>query len=214
MSGYLAIELGKLGVDDEAIVEYCVGLLEDTSMDDEEKHEAIVGYLEAAESEHDFTQVVNRALALVAGDKAQRELDAHEQAQQALRGALEKEREELLRDAQDAKTVVAGRQLTAEERRQRERVLKAYDVRAPEIIEGANGEAEIVYREHAGGDDQQGLERNTNAQIVADKERAQREANRVAHQKKKEREKELLEKDRLKKEKEKKRTMKGEKRRM
>ncbi|KAJ1924520.1 hypothetical protein GGI01_002675 [Coemansia sp. RSA 376] len=212
MSEYLATELGKLGVDDEAIVEYCVGLLEDTSMDDEEKHEAIVGYLEATESEQDFTQVVNKALELVAGDKAQRDLDALEQAQQALRGALEKEREELLRDAQDAKPVAAGRQLTAEERRQRERVLKAYDVGAPEIVEGANGESEIVYREHTG--DEQVLERNTNAQIVADKERAQREANKAAHQKKKEREKELLEKDRLKKEKEKKRTMKGEKRRM
>ncbi|KAJ2817184.1 hypothetical protein GGI24_005484 [Coemansia furcata] len=212
MSEYLALELGKLGVDDEAIVEYCVGLLEDTSMDDEEKHEAIVGYLEATESEQDFAAIVSKALELVAGDKAQRELDAQKQAQQALRGALEKEREELLRDAQDSKPVAASRQLTAEERRQRERVLKAYDVAAPEIVEGANGEAEMVYREHT--DEQPGLEKNTNAQIVADKERAQREANRTAHQKKKEREKELLEKDKLRKEKEKKRTMKNEKRRM
>ncbi|KAJ2740643.1 hypothetical protein GGI20_005701 [Coemansia sp. BCRC 34301] len=213
MSEYFAAELGKLGVDDEAIVQYCVGLLEDTSMDAEEKHEAIVGYLEAvAAGEQDFASVVSKAISLVAGDKEQRDLDARALAQQALRGALEKEREELLRDAQSAKPVAATRQLTADERRQRDRVLKAYDVGDPEIAEGANGEAEIVYREHKEGDFV--LERNTNAQVVADKEKAQREANRMAHQKKKEREKELLELDKLRKEKEKRRTMKNEKRRM
>ncbi|KAJ2730425.1 hypothetical protein IW152_005264 [Coemansia sp. BCRC 34962] len=212
MAEYLAAELSKLGVDDETIVEYCVGLLEDTSMDAEEKLEAIVGYLEATEVEQNFTLIVNKAIELVAVDKAKRELDAQELAQQALRGALEREREELLRDALDTKTVAAGKQLTAEERRQRERVLKAYDIGEPEIVEKANGESEIVYREQAG--DVPVTERNTNAQIVADKERAQREASRLAHQKNKEREKELLEKDRLKKEEKKKRTMKNEKRRM
>ncbi|KAJ2330431.1 hypothetical protein GGI00_003706 [Coemansia sp. RSA 2681] len=210
MSEYFTAELGKLGVDDEAIVEYCVGLLEDSSIDDEEKHEAIVGYLEAASaSEQDFAPAVSKAISLVAGDKEQRSQDARELAQQALLAALEKEREELLCEAQAAKP--ATRQLTAEERRQRDRVLKAYDVGAPEIVEGANGEAEIVYREHKEGEV---MERNTNAQVVADKERAQREASKAAHQKKKEREKELLELDRLRKEKEKKRTMKSEKRRM
>ncbi|KAJ1997424.1 hypothetical protein GGI04_005410 [Coemansia thaxteri] len=145
-------------------------------------------------------------------------MSAQEQAKLALRRAQEKEREELLRDARNvnASASTAARQLTAEERRQRERVLKAYDYAAPEIVEGANGEAELVYREQAAGGsgDQQGLERNVNAQIVADKERAQREANRAAHQKKTEREKELLERDKLRKEKEKRRTMKTEKRRM
>ncbi|KAJ2413694.1 hypothetical protein GGI10_002886 [Coemansia sp. RSA 2530] len=211
MAEYLKVELAKLGVDDDAIVEYCVGLLEDTSMDAEEKHEAIVGYLEAAEATQDVAPTVLKAIDLVAGDQAKRDLDAHELAQQALKGALAREREELLRDAPDNKPV-AGRQLTADERRQRERLLKAYGSVEPEIVETANGESEIVYREQAG--EGPVMERNMNAQIVVEKERAMREAGRLAHLKNKEREKELLEKDRLKKEEKKKRTMKNEKRRM
>ncbi|KAJ2254073.1 hypothetical protein EV176_007363, partial [Coemansia sp. RSA 451] len=73
-----------------------------------------------------------------------------------------------------------------------------------------NGETEIVYRET---NDTVRSEGNDNAKIVADKERASRENAKVAHQKKVEREKELLEQDRARKDKEKRRTMKKEKRR-
>ncbi|KAJ2757790.1 hypothetical protein IWQ57_007003, partial [Coemansia nantahalensis] len=70
MSAYLGDELAKAGVDDAAIVEYCVGLLVDDSMDADEKEEAIVGYLESA-TEADLSDVVRKAIALAAEEHAQ-----------------------------------------------------------------------------------------------------------------------------------------------
>ncbi|KAJ1836772.1 hypothetical protein LPJ73_007619, partial [Coemansia sp. RSA 2703] len=107
------------------------------------------------------------------------------------------------------------RELTAEERRQREKLISAYEYRSAEIVERADGEAElVVLRDDSKNAADMGIERNSNAQVVAEKERLARESSRMAHQKKVEREKELLEADRLRKEKEKRRTMKKEKRRI
>ncbi|KAJ1936185.1 hypothetical protein FBU59_005139 [Linderina macrospora] len=212
MSAYLKSELSKHGIDDEAIIEYCVGLLDDETMETDEKQEAIAGYLEAV-TEQDLSDLISTALTKTTIAQQEAELAAQAAAQQKLNRALELEKAELEKDAQEARDPVATRQLTMEERRQREKLLMTYGFDVPEIVENANGEAEIVYREATAGTDM-GVERNLNAQIVADKERAVRETSRAAHLKKVEREKELLEKDRLRKEKEKRRTAKKEKRRM
>ncbi|KAJ2781514.1 hypothetical protein H4R18_002840 [Coemansia javaensis] len=218
MSKYLAEELARGGVDDEAIVEYCVGLLDDGSMDAGEKEEAIGGYLESA-TETDFGAVVRRAIELAADERRQREAETQQQAAAARQLAQERERAELQRDAQggaQGQQQQSGqqKQLSAEERRQREHLLKTYGFQEPEIVEGRDGEAEIVYRDTAADRAELPAEINDNAARVAEKERAMRESSRLAHQKKVEREKELLEKDRLRKEKERRRTMKNEKRRM
>ncbi|KAJ2805763.1 hypothetical protein H4R21_001135 [Coemansia helicoidea] len=212
MSAYLGGELAKAGVDDAAIVEYCVGLLVDDSMDADEKEEAIVGYLESA-TEADLSDVVRKAIALAAEEHAQSQVAGAERARAAMARAAERERAELQRDAHGSGgPKPAARQLTAAERQQREEFLKRYGFDEPEIVEGKDGEAEIVYREARNAS--VAIEGNNNAQIVADKQRAARESDRLAHQKKVEREKELLEKDRLRKDKERRRTMKNEKRRM
>ncbi|KAJ1642888.1 hypothetical protein LPJ64_005298 [Coemansia asiatica] len=219
MSQYLAQELGQLGVDDEAILEYCEGLLKDDSMDDEEKVEAITGYLEAVIPNQDFSAAVSKALDKLSDEKKKQQAEDQRTAQIALSQALEKEKEELKRDAQLAQQHLQhqqkpNRQLTAEERKQREKLIAAYDYHGVEIVERADGEAEIMIKEQTKDGNDAGLQKNNNAQIIAEKERAARESSRNAHQKKVEREKELLELDRLRKEKEKRRTMKKEKRRM
>ncbi|KAJ1811988.1 hypothetical protein LPJ56_004085 [Coemansia sp. RSA 2599] len=218
MSSYLAQELNRLGVDDEAILEYCEGLLADDSMDSEEKVEAVTGYLEAVIPDQDFSAAVAKALEKLSAEKKRQQAEDQRMAQMALSQALEKEKEELKKDAQLAQHLVQqqkpARQLTTEERKQREKLIAAYEYRGVEIVERADGEAEIVIKEQAMRDGDVGLQKNTNAQLVAEKERAARESSRAAHQKKVDREKELLEIDRLRKEKEKRRTMKKEKRRM
>ncbi|KAJ1943334.1 hypothetical protein EC988_006260, partial [Linderina pennispora] len=162
----------------------------------------------------DLSELVATALTKTAAAQHEAELAARQAAQQKLDRALELEKAELEKDAKDARDPIAPKQLTMEERRQREKLLMTYGFDVPEIVENANGEAEIVYKEAAAAGTDMGLGKNTNAQVVADKERALRESSRAAHQKKVEREKELLEKDRLRKEKEKRRTAKKEKRRM
>ncbi|KAJ2358823.1 hypothetical protein IWW50_000800 [Coemansia erecta] len=207
MSQYLTAELAKIGVDDEAIVEYCAGLLTETSMDDEEKQEAIVGYLEAV-VDSDTSGIVSKAIELTAKEHAQHKAEDEQRAKEELDRAQERERIEFQRDMEQVKH--EERQLTSEERKQRDNLLKKYGGGELEVVE-KNGEAEIVYREVKNTMRSEG---NNNAKIVADKERASRENAKLAHQKKVEKEKELLEKDRLRKDKEKRRTMKKEKRRM
>ncbi|KAJ2232953.1 hypothetical protein IWW45_004573 [Coemansia sp. RSA 485] len=216
MSLYLAQELGRLGVDDDAILEYCSGLLTDDTMEDEEKSEAIIGYLGAVIPDQDLSTTISQALEKLAAERQQQQVANQQMAQMALTQALEKEKEELQKDSLLAQQQpLLSKQLTAEQRKQREKLIAAYEYRGVEIVERADGEAEMVVRDQQGkGGMDIGLLKNTNASLVADKERMARESSRAAHQKKVEREKELLEIDRLRKEKEKRRTMKKEKRRM
>ncbi|KAI9471538.1 hypothetical protein LPJ78_002446 [Coemansia sp. RSA 989] len=202
MAEYLAEALKEIGVDDEAILEYCAGLLGEETMSEEEKREAISGYLEAV-TEANVIEIINKALEISAQEQVQKEARQQQQAKEALAKARELERKEL-----EAAETIKTRQLTSEERRQRENILAKYDKQQLEVVE-KNGEAEIVYREVK---ETIRIEGNNNAKMVAERERAFREKAKLAHQQKVEREKELLEKDRARQEK--KRTMKREKRRM
>ncbi|KAJ2547114.1 hypothetical protein EV175_005348 [Coemansia sp. RSA 1933] len=215
MSAYLDERLRALGVDDAAIIEYCVGILEDVTEDADDKKEAILGYLEAV-SDTDFSAVVQQAIAKLSEASAEKEKEKELEAKERLDQALEAEKKDLQETVGSA--TAAGpvkKQLTVEERRRREKLLSKYDQNDMEIIERPDGEAEIVYRGGGGVEKIQDTPvRNANAQLVVDKEKAQRERSRVAHQKKIEKDKEQQEYERLKKEKEARRTMKKEKRRM
>ncbi|KAJ2712452.1 hypothetical protein H4R19_002747 [Coemansia spiralis] len=212
MSAYLGDELAKAGVDDAAIVEYCVGLLVDESMDADEKEEAIVGYLGAV-TEADLADTVRKAIALAGDEHIQSQVASEQRAREAMARAAERERAELQRDTQGSGAPKQpAKQLSASERLRRDEFLKRYGFEEPEIVQGKDGEAELVYREARNAPI--AIESNDNARIVAEKQRAARESDKAAHQKKVERDKELAEKDRLRKDKEKRRTMKGEKRRM
>ncbi|KAJ1731755.1 hypothetical protein LPJ72_003771 [Coemansia sp. Benny D160-2] len=215
MSAYLDEKLRALGIDDAAIIEYCTGILEDTTTEAEDKQEAILGYLEAV-SEADFSGVVREAIFRLSAASAEKEREQQAEARERLGQALEAEKRELqdVMAANPARDAVR-REMTMEERRRREQLLSKYDLNDVEIVERPDGEAEIVYR--GGGASEKTHDtpvRNSNVQLVLDKEKALRESSRAAHEEKVRKDKELLERDRLKKEKEKRRTMKKEKRRM
>ncbi|KAJ2394308.1 hypothetical protein GGI05_002092 [Coemansia sp. RSA 2603] len=214
MSLYLADELAKLGLDDEALIDYCVGLLDDDTISLSDKAEMILGYLDPSTDSTKIEALLTHAHTLAEELKQKQQAESAETAKAELAQALAREKQELQRDAQE-QVKQTTRELTAEERRQREKLISAYEYRSAEIVERADGEAElVVLRDDSKNAADMGIERNSNAQVVAEKERLARESSRMAHQKKVEREKELLEADRLRKEKEKRRTMKKEKRRM
>ncbi|KAJ1725774.1 hypothetical protein LPJ53_000035 [Coemansia erecta] len=214
MSSYLSDELAKLGVDDQAIIDYCVGLLDDDTLSLSDKAEMILGYLDPSTDSATIEALLTHAHTLTEELKQKQQAELAETAQVELAQALAREKQELQRDAME-QVKQPTRELTADERRQREKLIAAYEYRSAEIVERADGESELVVLHDEGSKTADaGLQRNSNAQAVADKERLARETNRAAHQKKVEREKELLEADRLRKEKEKRRTMKKEKRRM
>ncbi|KAJ2659385.1 hypothetical protein IWW48_003532 [Coemansia sp. RSA 1200] len=214
MSAYLDEKLRALGIDDAAIIEYCTGILEDTTAEAEDKQEAILGYLEAV-SETDFSEVVREAISKLSEASAEKERELQAEARERLGQALEAEKRELQEVASKPAFDSVKREMTMEERRRREQLLSKYDLNDIEIIERPDGEAEIVYR---GGGASEKLHdtpvRNSNVQLVLDKEKALRESSRAAHEEKVRKDKELQERERLKKEKEKRRTMKKEKRRM
>ncbi|KAJ2291724.1 hypothetical protein IW141_002464 [Coemansia sp. RSA 355] len=163
MSQYLTEELAKIGIDDEAIVEYCAGLLSDTTMDDDEKREAVTGYLEAV-VDTDVTAIITKELELTSAKTADLKAAADQLLRDKLSEAHTRERAEFQRDMQAATR--EERHLTLDERKRREAFLKKYGYGTLEVVE-KNGETEIVYRET---NDTVRSEGNDNAKIVADKE--------------------------------------------
>lgn len=112
--------------------------------------------------------------------------------------------------------------MTKEERKKRDALLAQYGYDLDEMVEGADGEMEIVYKDRSGkGGADKGvstgdplLMANNNADIVKQKEAARRAEMKKASENEKKRNKAALEKQRLAQEKEKRRTQKSEKRRM
>ncbi|KAJ2510254.1 hypothetical protein GGI11_005556, partial [Coemansia sp. RSA 2049] len=186
MSAYLDEKLRVLGIDDAAIIEYCTGILEDTTTEAEDKQEAILGYLEAV-SEADFSGVVREAISKLSEASAEKEREQQAEARERLGQALEAEKREL-QEVLASKPALDSvrREMTMEERRRREQLLSKYDLNDVEIVERPDGEAEIVYR--GGGASEKPLHdtpvRNSNVQLVLDKEKALRESSRAAHEEK------------------------------
>lgn len=110
--------------------------------------------------------------------------------------------------------------MTKEERKKRDALLAQYGYDLDEMVEGADGEMEIVYKDRSKGSSagvntsDPLLMANNNADIVKQKEALRRADMKKASENEKERNKAALEKQRLAQEKEKRRTQKGEKRRM
>lgn len=111
--------------------------------------------------------------------------------------------------------------MTKEERKKRDALLAQYGYDLDEMVEGADGEMEIVYKDRSAKGSSVGvstgdplLMANNNADIVKQKEASRRAEMKKASENEKERNKAALEKQRLAQEKEKRRTQKSEKRRM
>ncbi|RKP06021.1 hypothetical protein THASP1DRAFT_25583 [Thamnocephalis sphaerospora] len=213
MDTFVAQQLAGLGVDDEMVCEYVARLVEDDDLEEDERREAIVDYLSAT-TEASVDSAVDAIFVEWKRHAGQAQEQAAAVKQQEQLAAREREKRELMADMRTADDgedpVNIVKEMTREERERRERLLARYGFDLDEIVETADGETEIVYKDrtesNGGGDDQ--LAANRNRAIIADKERAQRDNLRQEHQKKVERDRELLEKQRLDKEKEKRRTQK------
>ncbi|KAF9974828.1 hypothetical protein BGZ73_001688 [Actinomortierella ambigua] len=220
--------LAGLKLEDEAIAEYFARLVEEESMEEPEKREAITELL-ADVTEEPTTTIVDEVFEFYNAMQAKKKAQEEEQKAKALETAKEKERASLLAelDRKDDNGILSMssrhvvKNLTKDERRRREALLSQYGFDMDEIVEGDNGELEISYKDRSGGGGKKSsgsgdplLQANNNADIVKQKEAARRAEMKKASESERERNKQALEKQRLEKEKEKRRTQKHEKRRM
>ncbi|KAJ3410690.1 hypothetical protein HDV05_003487 [Chytridiales sp. JEL 0842] len=202
-----------LSLSDETYAEYITQLALDDSIEKDEKGAIIKEFLEDATEEDtgSFVDDILKEAAEIVAKKTAEALKEVEEAVQVPEPVIE--REETLLEPTKASTAKPA--LSKEERRRREMILAKYDYDVGEIVEGADGEAEIVYKGVSEGPSLKGtMPVNDNAQRVKEAERLRREKLKAEHEHKVARDKAANEKRLLEKEKEKKRTMKKEKRRM
>ncbi|KAK3845535.1 MAG: hypothetical protein J3R72DRAFT_418560 [Linnemannia gamsii] len=230
---FIAEQLQTISIQDEAITEYFARLVEEESMEEPERREAITELL--ADVTEDSTEAIIDAVFAYWNGLCDAELKkAEKEKEKALAVAREKERESL-KVGLDASSTNGNREgplsmssrhvvktMTKEERKKRDALLAQYGYDLDEMVEGADGEMEIVYKDRSGG---KGADKgvttsdplmmaNNNADIIKHKEAARRAEMKKASENEKERNKLALEKQRLAADKEKRRTQKGEKRRM
>ncbi|RUS14770.1 hypothetical protein BC938DRAFT_477228 [Jimgerdemannia flammicorona] len=235
--------LATIDLHDETVSEYIAGIVQEEWLEEHEKREAITEYLkETTVREAPTNDLIDDMF--IAWRKEQAEIMRKEEDKKAK--ATESAPDTIIPADPATASGTAGpakrttvwdnieqpestsfsqrhqrRDMSKEERAKRDQLLAQYGYQLDEVIEGANGEAEIVYKDHAAGAGGKGtgggedlLGANRNADIIKDKERARREQMRKKSEEEKERNKMLLEKQRLAADKEKKRTAKKEKRRM
>ncbi|KAF9901021.1 hypothetical protein EC991_006611 [Linnemannia zychae] len=229
---FVAEQLKAISVQDEAITEYFARLVEEESMEEPERREAITELL--ADVTEEPTETIIDAVFVYWNGLRDAELKkAEEEKEKALAAAKERERASLKLDL-DTSSNAGNREgplsmssrhvvktMTKEERKKRDALLAQYGYDLDEMVEGADGEMEIVYKDRSGKGAEKGVTTsdplmmaNNNADIVKQKEAARRAEMKKASESEKERNKLALEKQRLAAEKEKRRTQKSEKRRM
>ncbi|ORX80618.1 hypothetical protein BCR32DRAFT_293740 [Anaeromyces robustus] len=201
--------LKKLDIEDETVSEYITGMVEEIE-DEEECREAVGEYLTEA-TEKPIEDFMNELFEYSSKIK-QIELQKQEEEKIKRQNEAKQKEMEILNVTSKKETKI---QLTDKEREKREKFLEKYSYNLDRITQGADGEEEIEYVDHSANDNVDDfIPKNTNADIVKEKERKQRMEAKKKHLQKVERDKKLLEKQRLDKEKEKRRTQKREKRRM
>ncbi|KAG0328364.1 hypothetical protein BGZ99_005547 [Dissophora globulifera] len=228
---FIAERLATISLQDEAITEYFARIVEEESMEETDKREAITELL-ADVTEEPTGTVIDMVFEVWNRIKKEEEQKALEEKQKALDAAKEKERAALraaFDDPNNREGVLSMssrhvvKNMTKEERKKRDALLAQYGYDLDEMVEGDDGEMEIVYKDRSGGGSSSKsnvastdplLMANTNADIVKNKESQRRAEMKKASESEKERNKLALEKQRLEKEKEKRRTQKSEKRRM
>ncbi|KAF9198006.1 hypothetical protein BGZ49_001306 [Haplosporangium sp. Z 27] len=228
IESFIAERLAAISLQDEAITEYFARIVEEESMEESDKREAITELL-ADVTEEPTTTVIDEVFTFWNGKKQEEAKKEAEEKEKALQIAKEKERA-ALRAAFDDPNNDNGilsmssrhvvKNMTKEERKKRDALLAQYGYDLDEMVEGADGEMEIVYKDRSSKSSSNVassdplLMANNNADIVKQKEAQRRAEMKKASENEKERNKLALEKQRLAQEKEKKRTQKSEKRRM
>ncbi|KAG0363093.1 hypothetical protein BC939DRAFT_488777 [Gamsiella multidivaricata] len=225
---FIAERLATISLQDEAITEYFARIVEEESMEEPEKREAISELL-ADVTEEPTATVIDSVFEFWNIMKKEQEKKAEEEKRKALEVAKEKERAALRAEfdnpnnregilSMSSRHVVKN--MTKEERKKRDALLAQYGYDLDEMVEGADGEMEIVYKDRSGGSkaavstSDPLLMANTNGEVVKQKDAQRRAEMKKASENEKERNKLALEKQRLAQDKEKRRTQKSEKRRM
>ncbi|KAJ3330296.1 hypothetical protein HDU76_006013 [Blyttiomyces sp. JEL0837] len=206
-----------LSLADETYSEYIAQLALDEAMPNEEKKSIICEFLqEATDQDIDVvvTEVLNQATKLM---EHRRDKETN-QKQIEMAKAKEVEQQSLVEELSNAENSAksAKSQMTKEERRKRDQLLKTYGWDVDEIVENENGEAEILYKgaSSTSSNIEAILPKNDNASRVKEAELNKRAKMQAEHTAKVQRDKAALEKQLADKEKEKRRTQKKEKRRM
>ncbi|KAF9385683.1 hypothetical protein CPB97_004585 [Podila verticillata] len=225
---FIAKKLAGISLEDEAITEYFARIVEEESMEEPEKREAITELL-ADVTEEPTETVIDSVFDFWNGMKEQEAKKAQEEKEKVLEAAREKERASFKAELDNSNNREGAlsmssrhvvKTMTKEERKKRDALLAQYGYDLDEMVEGADGEMEIVYKDRSKGSSagvntsDPLLMANNNADIVKQKEALRRADMKKASENEKERNKAALEKQRLAQEKEKRRTQKGEKRRM
>ncbi|KAF9282534.1 Protein transport protein S9 plasma membrane t-SNARE [Mortierella alpina] len=230
IEAFIAEKLAGISLQDEAITEYFARLVEEESMEEPEKREAITELLADVTEEPTMT-VIDTVFEFWNGLKAEEAKKAEEEKEKLLAVAKEKERASLkaqLEDTSNREGTLSMssrhviKNMTKEERKKRDALLAQYGYDLDEMVEGADGEMEIIYKDRSKGSGAASgvstadplLMANNNAEIVKQKDAIRRAEMKKASENEKERNKLALEKQRLAQEKEKRRTQKSEKRRI
>ncbi|KAJ3158525.1 hypothetical protein HDU86_002750 [Geranomyces michiganensis] len=226
---WLAAKLEKdLAIADEAFAEYITQLCSEDSMEDDERREVIVEFLdEASAAGQPVAPCVDEILAKHAERQAAEAARVEEERAKSLDAAKQRELQALQADTTTADGDFAGakkKMMSLEEKLARDRLLARYGYESDDPEEGAAGESKggdgagagsAAGAAGGGGSDPSGLlVKNDNAERVRAEEQAKKAKAQAEHQKTVQRNKENVEKQKAEREKEKKRTVKKEKRRM
>ncbi|KZC10174.1 PREDICTED: coiled-coil domain-containing protein 43 [Dufourea novaeangliae] len=200
---WLSTKLQALNTDEGVFVSYIKGILEGDETEDE-KTEALEGLL-AGITDDDISNHVTEILSAWAKWLPMKGATASNEPVEDVDVRLAK----MLESQSLATTTQRGRAETEEERRVREAILAQYS----QISDEENSDGEKEEDGASGGD--YGIEKNTNAAVIVQKERERREMARIRNQMKKEKDKEEREKQKQLRDekKEKRKTQKQERRR-
>lgn len=201
--------LDSIGIQDETFAEYFVQILQDDSIPREEKQDIISEFIQNAVEEYDCTSWVSTIIEeylKMKNDHLKREKENLRIAvSSATNGVQNNEEPQIaLRSSNYRKN------MSNQERKERELMLAKYGYEVDEIIENAHGDIDFIRKKEIKQIDIINI-RQMNRDIVREKEEKKKELHKNKKREEKQRNKELLEKQRLEKEAKKKGTQKREK---
>ncbi|KAL0139880.1 hypothetical protein V8B55DRAFT_1502157 [Mucor lusitanicus] len=218
-------QLALIELKDDDIAEYITGIIEDESMEEDEKREVISEFLSEA-TDKDTENLINHLLKDWKQVHENQQKEAEEKKSKLIQDAKAREEERRIRAEKEQEENVslrtAQKQLTKEQKEARDKLMQQYGY----VADGSDDESkkeeptELTPRDRRRGKTlpvaDPLLAANRNADIVKEKEQARREELKKAADKEKERNRMLQSKQKKDKEqdKEKKKTQKGERRRM
>ncbi|KAJ1569026.1 hypothetical protein HK405_010881 [Cladochytrium tenue] len=212
----------ELALSDDSYAEYVAQLAADDSMAADEKLLIICEFLDEAterKTESLVTAILEKAESLLSAKRQAAETEQQKKVE-AIEHCMAALAAQSLHDDQPEVPKRSGQpQLSKEERRRREMLLRTYGYEADEVVENEDGEAEILYSGATGNSAtatkaEASLFKNDNSDRVREAQHQRKAKMQSDHAAKVQRDKDALQKQLLEKEKEKRRTQKKEKRRM